>query len=68
VSVLGGHSIGHSKQNCMCTGLLLRAVSEIVLFHCTVHSTLHRRATGHVLTGVAKGTDVEGGIFGNVLY
>jgi hypothetical protein len=34
------------------------------LFHCT----LYRRATHHVLTRVAKCIDIDGGIFGNVLY
>jgi hypothetical protein len=43
-------------------------VSEIELFHCTVHCTLYRRSTRHVLTRVAKCTDVDGGIFENVLY
>jgi hypothetical protein len=43
-------------------------VSEIELFHCTVHCTLYRRATRHVLTRVAKCIDVDGGIFENVLY
>jgi hypothetical protein len=41
--------------------------SEIELFHCTVHCTLYRRATHHVLR-VAKCIDVYGGIFENVLY
>jgi hypothetical protein len=36
VSILGGHSIGHSKQKCMCTCVLFRTVSERELFHCTV--------------------------------
>jgi hypothetical protein len=43
-------------------------VSEIELFHCTVHCTLYRRATRHVLTRVAKCIDVNGGIFENLLY
>jgi hypothetical protein len=40
VSIVGGHSIGHSKQkkNCICTCVLFRTVSEIELFHCTVVS------------------------------
>jgi hypothetical protein len=38
------------------------------LFHCTVHYTLYRRATRHVLNRVAKCIDVDGGIFENVLY
>jgi hypothetical protein len=32
VSILGGHSIGHSKQENI---YVLRTVSEIELFHCT---------------------------------
>jgi hypothetical protein len=63
VNILGGHSIGHSKQKkCMRTCVLFRTVSEIELFHCTVRSTLYRRATRHVLTRVAKCIDVDGGI------
>jgi hypothetical protein len=34
----------------------------------SLHSTLYRRATRHVLTRVAKCVDVDGGIFDNVLY
>jgi hypothetical protein len=34
--------------------VLFQTVSEIELFHCTVHCTLYRRATRHVLTQVAK--------------
>jgi hypothetical protein len=50
ISILGGHSIGHSKQNSIiCTYVLLRTVSEMDLFHCT----LCRRARRHVLTRVA---------------
>jgi hypothetical protein len=30
--------------------------------------SLYRRAIRHVLAGVAKCTDVDGGFFGNVLY
>ena len=34
-NILRGHSIGHSKQkNCICTGVLLRTVSEIELPGC----------------------------------
>jgi hypothetical protein len=33
-----------------------------------VHQDALRRATRHVLTRVAKCTDVDGGIFKNVLY
>jgi hypothetical protein len=31
VSIMGGHSVGHSKQKCVLT----RTVSEIELFHST---------------------------------
>jgi hypothetical protein len=41
VNILGGHSIGHSEQNniYICTCVLFRTVSEIELFHFTVHCT-----------------------------
>jgi hypothetical protein len=68
VSIMGGHSIGHSEQNCICTCVLFRTVSEIELFCCTVHCILYRRATRHVLKRVAKCIDVDAGIFENVLY
>jgi hypothetical protein len=55
------------SKKCICTCVLLRTVSEIELFHCTIHCTLYRRATRHVLTRVAKCTDVDGGIFETVL-
>jgi hypothetical protein len=41
-------------------------VSEIEVFHCTVHSTLYRGPAHHVLTRVAKCIDVDGGIFETV--
>jgi hypothetical protein len=63
VNILGRHSIEQSEQKIVLRRcVLLRTVSEIV------HCTLYRRATRHVLTGVAKCIDVDGGIFGNVLY
>jgi hypothetical protein len=34
----------------------------------SLYSTLYRRGNRHVLTQVAKCTDVDGGIFENVLY
>jgi hypothetical protein len=69
-SILGGHSIVHSKKSLytLCSCGLFRVVSEIRLFHCTVHCTLYRRATRHVLARVAKGINAAGGIFENVLY
>jgi hypothetical protein len=37
--------MGHSKQKkCICTCVLFRAVSEIELFHCTVHCTDEQHA------------------------
>jgi hypothetical protein len=63
VNILGSHSIGHSKQEkCVCICVVLRTVSEIELFHCTVV------ATRHALTRVAKYIDVDCGIFKKVLY
>ena len=48
VNILGGHSIGHSKQKCvLCTRVLFRTVSEIALFHCKVANLLIKRY--HVL-------------------
>jgi hypothetical protein len=43
VNILGGHSIGHSKQKCMCTCVLFRTVTEIELSHCTVPKLLIRK-------------------------
>jgi hypothetical protein len=45
VNILGGHSIGHSKQNSICTCVLFRTISLIELILCTVHCTQYRRAT-----------------------
>jgi hypothetical protein len=56
------------NKKCICTCALFRTVSEIELFHCTVHCTLYRRATRHVPTRVAKCIDVDGGILENVLH
>jgi hypothetical protein len=56
------------SKKCICTCVLFRTVSEIELFHYTVHCTLYRRATRHVLTRVAKCIDVDGGIYENALY
>jgi hypothetical protein len=36
ISILGGHSICHSKQMCMYTCAVFRTISDIELFHCTV--------------------------------
>jgi hypothetical protein len=41
VNILGGHSIGHSNQKCICT--CVRRASEIELFHCTVPKLLIRK-------------------------
>jgi hypothetical protein len=41
VNILGGHSIGHSKQETVYVRyVLFRTVSEIELFHCTVPKLL----------------------------
>jgi hypothetical protein len=48
--------------------MCLLPVSEIELFNCTVHCTLYRRATRHVLTRAAKRINADGWIFKNVLY
>jgi hypothetical protein len=50
------------SKKCICTCVLFRTVSEMELrvFHCTVHCTLYRRATRHVLTRAAKCSDVDG--------
>jgi hypothetical protein len=68
VNILGGHSIDHSKQKlCMYMCHILNGFRDRAL-HCTVQCTLYRRATRHVLTRVAKCSDVDCGIFENVLY
>jgi hypothetical protein len=60
VSILRGHSIGHSKQKmCMYMCSILKGFRDI---------SLSRRAARHVLTRIAKCIDVDGGIFENVLY
>jgi hypothetical protein len=62
VNILGGHSIGHSKQ-------------KRYMYMCPIpHGfrgtalSLYRRATRHIITRVAKCIDVDGGIVKNVLY
>jgi hypothetical protein len=43
VSILGGHSVGHSKQDrCIYTCVLFRTVSEIELFNCRIPKLLVR--------------------------
>jgi hypothetical protein len=44
VNILGGHSIGHSMQKSVYVHVLLQTVSEIELFHCTVHCTDEQNA------------------------
>jgi hypothetical protein len=46
------------SEKCIYICVLFQKVSEIELFHCTVHCTLYRRTTRHVLTRVAKCIDV----------
>jgi hypothetical protein len=65
VNILGGHSIGHSKQKSV----------RVYMYMCPVPNgfreraiSLYRRATRHVVTRFAKCIDVDGGIFENVLY
>jgi hypothetical protein len=52
----------------ICTCILFWTVSEIELFHCTVHCTLYRRVPRYVLARVAKCIDIDGGILENILY
>jgi hypothetical protein len=60
---MGGHSIGVSMQKrVICTCVLFRTVFEIEIFHCTDEQH------AIILTRVAKCIDVDGGIFGKVLY
>jgi hypothetical protein len=71
VIILVGHSIGHSTQKkCICTCVRFRQGSEIELFHVIARikerQDALRRGTRHVLTRVAKCTDVDGGIFENL--
>jgi hypothetical protein len=61
VSILGGHSIDHSKQ-------------KMYMYICPTPNvsrggpiSLYSRATRHVLKRVAKCID-DGGMFGNVLH
>jgi hypothetical protein len=44
VSILRGHSVGYSKQKGVCTCVLFRTVSEVELFHYTVHCTDEQHA------------------------
>jgi len=43
VNILGGHSIGHSKQKCLYERVLFRMVSETELFECTTAKLLIRK-------------------------
>jgi hypothetical protein len=55
VSILGGHSIGHSKQKGIYVCVLFRTVSEIKLFHLTVvwlHSDEQCDMSSHELQNV----------------
>jgi hypothetical protein len=57
------------SKNCICTCVLFRTVSEIEIFHFIGRIKERQdRSTRHVITRAAKCTDVDGGIFGNVLY
>jgi hypothetical protein len=50
-----------SRRKCICTCVLFRTVSEIETFHCTGEQ--HAMSSDEL----AKVTDVDGGIFENVL-
>jgi hypothetical protein len=50
VGILGGHSIGHSKQKSVCVHVSYSERFPRELFPCTIHCTLYRRASRHVLT------------------
>jgi hypothetical protein len=68
-NILGGPSIGYSKKKvhtCVRTCVRGRAMHHIARKE-ERQDTL-RRETRHVLTRVAKCTDVDGGIFENILY
>jgi hypothetical protein len=63
INILGGHTIGHSKQK------------KVYMSVCPIPNSfrdriisLCRRPTRHVLTQVAKCIDVDGRIFENILY
>jgi hypothetical protein len=43
VNILGGHSIGHSKQKSVYVHVLFQTVSEVELFHCTIPKLLIRK-------------------------
>jgi hypothetical protein len=43
VNILGGHSIGYSKQKTLYARVLFRTVSEIELFECTTAKLLIRK-------------------------
>jgi hypothetical protein len=73
VSILGGHSIDHCKQEknvyvhvYVPNGFRGRAMD--VIARIKKRQNALRRATRHVFTRVAKCIDVDSGIFKNVLY
>jgi hypothetical protein len=71
VRILGGHSIGHSKQESVyvhvsCSGRFPRQLFHVIARIKERRDAL-RRATRHVLIQAAKCIDVDGGIFENVL-
>ena len=43
VNILGGHTIGHSKQTSVYVRVIFQMVSEKELFHCTVAKLLIKR-------------------------
>jgi hypothetical protein len=60
VNILGGHSVGYCIQK----------ISRVHLSHSErlLHCALYRRSTLYVLARLAKCSDINGGIFENVLY
>jgi hypothetical protein len=69
INILGGHSIGHSKQKVymyMCP--IPNGVRDRAILLCNVLCTLYRRATRRVLTRTAKCIDFDGKICENILY
>jgi hypothetical protein len=62
-NILGGHSIGHSKQKCICTCVLFRTVSEIKLFYCTVPKLSIRKLRTVSNTGIYCSGDKVGTVY-----
>jgi hypothetical protein len=65
VNILGGHSIGHSKQNSV---YIHGTYSERFPRYCYSYFTVQFTVRCHIMTRVAKCIGVDDGIFENVLY